>query len=676
MINISIPNVLEEPKWSMIGEDVFNRTYSRIKPDGSRESWADTVKRVVDGNCNFIDKRYIEKGEPEKLFDLIYNFSFLPGGRHLWVTGIKDRQFISNCWTSGFDANDFTRHFIFMFSRLLEGGGVGANYSNQYFKPYGVIKRPIDLHVVCREDHKDIGALEKYVSKDYSQHWDGCCTIADSREGWVDALGYLLDAYYDNKRDSAIVFDVSHIRPAGSQIKGFGVTASGPEALVEMLVGINAIMNKYIGKKPNSVLAMELDHEVARCVVAGNVRRAARMSMKYWKDEDILEFISLKQSNTGHWTTNMSVIVDSAFWKAIRQKDKYARKILKEIANGSLKNGEPGIFNMTKSEEGELYPVFSSNPCGEITLPQWGSCNLGNINLKNFVNKKSDMLEAFRLASRFLIRATYADYPNGDVLKIIERDRRIGVGFTGFADWLAMNGVLYSQFPHEKEYSEMLSEAKQQVRDAARKYAFELRIPEPVKVTSVAPTGTTSKLCGVSEGLQPILFKYYKRRVNFSTVDEASSATLDRLEKEGYEVEISAYTPDTTKVVSYYCKANILNDVEESMIEEAEDITLEDLLAVQSTVQECYADNSISFTININANEVTVKELERAIVAFGPHLKGTTIMPMISDRPQMPYEKITKKQFEESAIKISDTMEHGCKNGVCNIITKNGDEKT
>jgi len=677
MIDVQIPDNLPKPKWAHMGEDIFLRTYSRIKADGSRESWADTVKRVVDGNCNFVDKKQIEKGEPEKLFNLFYNFSFLPGGRHLWVTGVKGRQFVSNCWTSGFDPQDFGRHFVFSFSRLLEGGGVGANYSNQYLRPYHVIKRSVDLHIVCRDDHKDRESMKHNISDEYSYNWSGCYCIPDDREGWADALQHLLDAYFDPKRDETIIFDVGHIRPKGSLIRGFGGTASGPGDLVEMLVGVNKIMNSYKDKKPDSILAMCLDHEIAKCVVAGNVRRAARMSMKHWKDEDIFDFIDLKKGGTDHWTTNISVIIDGSFWKAIRKKDRYARKVLKAIAVGSLTNGEPGIFNMTKSEEGEIYPVFSTNPCGEIPLPAWGSCNLGSVNLKNFAHQTSEMIEAFRLATRFLIRATYADFPGGEVIEVIKRDRRIGVGFTGFADWLALNDTTYSQFPLSKDHRNILTEAKEKVRDTSRKYAFDLRIPEPVKCTSVAPTGTTSKLCGVSEGLQPILYRYYKRRVAFSNNDEL----LTKLLGEGYETEKSVTDPKNTTMVIYYCKANILDEVEDEMIEEAEDITLEDALAVQSTVQECFADNAISFTVNVNVEtenksfDKSVKELERAIVAFGPHLKGTTIMPTVSDRPQMPYERITKEQYEKANHKHVAAIEHECKNGVCHIVSKNGESE-
>lgn len=679
-VDVSIPENLGKPNWGPMGEDIYNRTYSRTKKDGSRETWAETVKRVVDGNGNFVGKQFLERGEPEKLFELIYNFALLPGGRHLWSTGVTGREYISNCWTSGWHEENFSRHFCFAFSRLMEGGGVGSNYSNSYFRHYKPIPLSVKLHVVCDKSHKDYPAFEKLLSEKYSPDWAGCVQVDDSKEGWVKSLETVINAHFGavpGFEEGELVVDVSKVRASGSKLKSFGGTASGPAALVEMLHNVNSLMNAHKDKKPDCWLALNMDHEIARCVVAGNVRRSARMSMKHWKDEDIFEFIRLKgKDGTSHWTTNISVIVDSSFFKDLRHKDAYAKKLLKEIVEGMLHNGEPGIFNITKASEGELCDVFSTNPCGEIILPEFGSCNLGAINLSYFANRPvSELLEAFRLMTRFLIRATFAPYPDSVAQDVVRRDRRIGVGLTGFADWQILEGHTYSHFPNCEGQKNKLQLAADMVRKEARRYAYFLRIPEPVKVTTAAPTGTTSKLCGVSEGIQPILFKYFKRRVNFSMNDEDQKESVARLKKEGYEVEDSVYTPHT-KVVSYICAADILNrpDVDFSKVEDSTEISLDECLAVQKTVQNIFVDNSVSFTINVDTNVVTHKDLESAILAFGPDLKGTTVMPTVSDRPQMPYEKISKEAFEAAQKKHSYSGHVECKNNVCQLILKTAED--
>lgn len=674
-IDISVPDDLPEPKWGALGEDVFRRTYSRTKADGSQETWADTCKRVVLGNCAFVDSRFIERGEPEKLFDLLYNFKILPGGRHLWSTGVKGASHIANCWASGW-TDDFAEHFEFTFARLMEGGGVGANYSDPFLKHYEPIPNEIKLHIVCDPQHSDYDKLQTMLSHEYSPAWGGAYQVGDSREGWVGALGMLLRAFYKYPEgfdfpEGTLVFDVSHIRPAGSPLKRFGGTASGPAPLVEMLLRVCLLMSVNKGEKPDSFLALDIDHEIARCVVAGNVRRSARMSMKHWKDTEIERFIKMKEDGASHWTTNISVVLDRHFWTALRRKDPHATKILRMIAEGSLTNGEPGIFNITKANEREPNKIVTSNPCSEIPLPEWGACNLGSINLGNFAYDRAGAYEAFRLVTRFLLRATFADYLDPKACAIIERDRRIGVGFTGFSDWLALEGTPFSRFSTSEKHKEFLRQARKVVRKEAHDYAFQLRIPEPVKVTTCAPTGSTSKLCGISEGMQPVLFKYFKRRVNYSVRDKQQLSLVEKAEEEGLDVEDSVYTPET-KVVSYPCRASILDDpdIRESVVEEASDISLEEYLDTQKTIQDTFVDNSISFTVNVDSEKVSVEDLEKALASFGSHLKGTTIMPFVSNRPQMPYEKMTKEEYESSKKKFSSAGEWECKNNSCQLVLK------
>ena len=65
---------------------MYNRTYSRIKPDGSNETWPETVERVVDGNLALVDEKYHQHDEREKLVDLMNDFKIMPAGRHIWAS--------------------------------------------------------------------------------------------------------------------------------------------------------------------------------------------------------------------------------------------------------------------------------------------------------------------------------------------------------------------------------------------------------------------------------------------------------------------------------------------------------------------------------------------------------------------------------------------------------------
>ncbi|TMZ45693.1 ribonucleoside-triphosphate reductase, adenosylcobalamin-dependent, partial [Klebsiella pneumoniae] len=123
--------------WGPTGELVYERTYSRPKPDGTRETWPETVRRVVDGNLALAGKH--ERNERDELVSLMEEFKILPAGRHLWASGVPGRQYLFNCHVSGW-GEDITEHFEFTFLRLMEGGGVGANYSNRFLNQYPLIK--------------------------------------------------------------------------------------------------------------------------------------------------------------------------------------------------------------------------------------------------------------------------------------------------------------------------------------------------------------------------------------------------------------------------------------------------------------------------------------------------------------------------------------------------------
>lgn len=669
---------LPKPNWGPIGKEVYERTYSRVKASGDRETWEDTITRVVKGNLAFVDSKYIEKNEQEELFNLFYGMKAIPAGRHLWVTGVPGRQFISNCWNSHWWPK-FSKHFTFLFERLMEGGGVGTNYSNKYLRKYPAIKHNVQLHFVCSPDHKDHEELKHLLTDEYSHKWAGVLSIPDSREGWVWALERMMDAAQEGSEplngtvpENTLIFDVSQIRHKGAIIKTFGGTASGPMALMEMLQSINSRMNKHVGQKPTSTLCMNLDHEIGRCVIAGNVRRSARMSMKHWKDDDIIEFLKCKENGTAHWTTNISVVIDNAFFRHLNAKDTHAKRIARLWAKGQLSNGEPGFYNISKASEGEQGEAFATNPCGEICFCLPGeNCNLGHVNMAAYGNDQSAFLKACRLVTRFLLRATFADFPDPIARKAIATNRRIGVGIFGFQSWLTLQGIRFSESHEHPMVRKFLRKAREVIRKEARDYAFQLRIPEPIKVTTVAPTGTIAKLVGETEGIHPVYGRYFIRRVRYSITNPDQLEKVREFEALGYPVEDDVVNPNT-KVVSFYVKDPLVDRVlaagfPEKTVEQAGDISLDDMLAVQAMVQQEFADNAISFTMNIHTDQYKVGDLIHGLRTWGPRLKGTTVMPMRASRPQMPYEQITREQYEAATHQDLGQGEIECKGNVCPV---------
>lgn len=647
-----------------LGEAVYNRTYSRIKPNGEKEAWPDTVLRVVNGNCNLVPDRYIEKDERRKLFELIYHFKAIPAGRNLWVSGVPGRQFLFNCHNSSW-TEDVTEHFTFTFDELCKGGGVGSNYSNRYIHKYPAVQNHVELHLVCSQNHADYEDIKAKLSQSYSADWTGSISIDDSREGWVDALRTLLDAFWNDKGDQELIFDVSNIRPKGSRIKGFGGIASGPIPLIIMLQDVVNLLNQKQHHKLNSLDFMMIDHLIASCVISGNVRRSARMSMKSWKDTDIIDFINCKLDFSSHWTTNISIEIDDEFFTAWKKDNKHAKLVFNKAVEAMMTRGEPGFWNRSLSQVGETDPhkIESTNPCGEIALQGFENCNLGHINLAAFEDER-ERQEAFRLMARFLMRNTFGDILNKRQKEVVSRNRRIGVGFFGYQTWLVKNKIKYSESHHSQFVINSLKQYYNVVRSAAREYAFQLRIPEPVKVTTIAPTGTIALLPGETTGIQPIYARYGIRRVRFAANDEQLKNYVDQ------ELEDDIYSPNT-KVVKFYYKDRLVEIAEqhgldiEDLVEQQDEIHLADMLGVQAMIQDVYADNAVSFTANIKPGILSKKEVKGILMSFLPRLKGTTIM-IDESRPQAPYEMISAAEYNQhNGIVGQGDLE--CKNGACPV---------
>ena len=640
-------------KWGPQGKEVYERTYSRLKADGTKETWPETVGRVVDGNLALVPAGNVKVGERQRLYDLMLDMSVLPAGRHLWTSGVSGRQFNRNCHRAGWSPR-LADHFGFTFDELMKGGGVGANYSAEYLAQLAPLRRQIDLRIACSAAHPNVDEVnpDDVVG-------GKVLLVEDSREGWVAAVEMLCDMAQTVDDLPAITVDVSNVRASGEPLRGFGGTASGPAPLVQALRALNDHLNRSVPTGLSGMAAMSIDHALAACVIAGNVRRSARMSVMHWNDPLVFEFIKCKADFADHWTTNISVEVDGDYFDALDDGDPHAELVQAEVINGMLTNGEPGFFNSELASAGEDSDARCTNPCGEIALNEWESCNLGHVNLASFGKPSAEMQEAFELMARFLVRATFAELLNPLQAEVEAANRRIGVGFFGFQEWLGQLGMRYSEADNPA-VADALAQMKLWAVNASDAYADELGVPRPVKHTTVAPTGTVAKLAGVTEGIHPIYARHFVRRVRYANDD----AALGRLIADGYETEPCIYNPSTT-VVLFHVRDSLLDCVAAELVEQADELTVNDKLRVQRLVQTHYADNAVSYTVNLAA-DTTEAELEAALALHLPRLKGTTVFPFNS-RPQSPYTAITEAEYNAAVDHSIGQGFDGCASGSCPI---------
>lgn len=652
-------------QWGPIGEDVYRRTYSRQQEDGTFETWPDTIARVVRGSTSV---GIVKSNEAERLTELITGFKMLPAGRHLWITG-TGLPYTRNCFRAPWSPR-LADHFEFMADQLLTGGGVGANYSQGYISQSPTLNG-FNLTITCSTEHPDYDAVKAAANIHWVDPWHVAGApfkiVPDCREGWAASWGDLFDAATSGAY-RAVALDMSNIREAGAVIKTFGGTASGPAPFVESLVNVYGVLRSAQRRHMTSVEAMLCDHHIASAVVAGGARRSARMSIVHWQDPQIFEFINCKSDHMHHWTTNISVEIDSSFIEALKHHEPYAVKVFKAVVAGMWANGEPGFTNTELASIGETGDVRSSNPCGEIFLEEGESCNIGSIDLDAFGTDDDGAEEAFRLMARFLVRATLVKPYQEITAEVEKRNRRIGVGFLGMQGWAASHGVRYSDIYMSKILAKKLSRFRKAVRQEADLYCDELGISRCIKVTAIAPNGTISQLRGTQPGLHPVLARYAWRRVRYTFGDPRISEALDR----GLMVEPCIYASNTA-VVRYPLRDVILDNYDESLIEQASDVALSDQLAVLAFVTAFFCSgtdgNAVSFTANLDRNTVgTVENAERIIESWLPYVKGLTVFPAES-RPQSPYEVISHAAYTAAALDLDYTgsAEIECANNACPV---------
>lgn len=643
--------------WGPIGREVFDRTYSRTKSDGTKETFDEVVERMVDGNVALAPEN-VDPGERERLIELISEHKLVPAGRHWWVSGVPGRQFLFNCHRAGW-TDQLSDHVGFLFDELMKGGGVGANYSSDYLARLHRVRRKVEVTWTAgaHPDLEELRAvpLQRAMDGDFEYAF---VSVPDTREGWVFALEQMCRYAQLEGPDLYIEFDVSGVRARGSVIQGFGGTASGPGPLIKMLVDVATVLNRAVGKKLDPIQAMEIDHAIASCVIAGNVRRSARMSMIHWRDPFVFEVIDAKQHGD-HWTTNISVEVDDEFWK-LCTTDEWAADVLQAIAEGMHRNGEPGIFNSSNAAVGEQRDVRCTNPCGEIALEEWEQCNLGHVNLAR-ITSDDEFVESACLMARWLMRATMAKGSSWRQWEVVQRNRRIGVGILGFQEWLWREFRLKYAWGNHFTPREAFTEVYYKVQRECDAYALELGIAVPIKLTTVAPTGTVAKISGVTEGIHPVYSRYFIRRVRYGDSDPGLLAAKEL----GLKIEPDLNSANTW-VVEYPCRDSALDQVPPDALEQADEITPRAMLSVQKMVQLGWADNAVSFTVNFDPELYNVTYIRETLKEYGRVLKGTTFMPDGSYE-QAPLERITQEEYEQAAVQFDGSSADDCANGACPV---------
>jgi len=484
----------------ILSEITVYMKYAKYLPElNRRETWEELVTR----NKQMHIKRYPHlESEIESAYQFVYNKKILPSMRSLQFGGKPIEISPNRIYNCAYLPIDDYRAFGESMFLLLGGTGVGYSVQKHHVEKLPEIYKP--------NPKKN----RRYL-------------IADSIEGWADAVKVLVKSYFTG--GSSFTFDFSDIRHKGARLVTSGGKAPGPQPLKECLMKLQGILDsKEDGDKLSPIEVHDMVCHIADAVLAGGIRRAALISLFSADDE---EMIACK---SGDWWEN-----NPQRGRANNSATLMRHKLTKEFFMDLWKRvelsgaGEPGIY-LTNDKD------WGTNPCCEIALRPFQFCNLCEVNASD-IKSQEDLIERVQAAA--FIGTLQAGYTSFHYLRPIwqrttEKDALIGVSMTGIG-----SGVVLGY--------DMKAAAKA-VKEENTRVAELIGINKSARTTTVKPAGTTSLALGTSSGIHAWHNDFYVRRIRVGK-NEAIYSYLASNHPELIEDEY--FRPHDTAVISIPQKA-------------------------------------------------------------------------------------------------------------------------
>jgi ribonucleoside-diphosphate reductase alpha chain len=483
-----------------------------------------------------------------------------------------------------------------------------------------------------------------------------------------------LEAIFDWTKEAARTYslgggvgtDISILRPKGAPVNNAALKSTGSVSFMNIMSETTGTIGQA-GRRGALMITMKVDHP------------------------DILDFIKIKRGLKNVRYANISVLITDEFMKAVEEDDDFvlhyespkvkriekkvrAKMLWNELIESARNWAEPGLifWDTMKRESTSEYggmEILSTNPCSEIPLEPYGACNLGNVNLSQFVKNPfenpeinwTDLEKALRYSVRFLDDVT--DYnlykhPLKEQTEEANKGRRIGVGFTGLADMLAKMKIKYDTENSVKFIDGMFRKIMNIVYDESINIAIEkgkfpafdldkhLQSPfmdrldatvleklkkyglRNVALLTVPPVGSGSALAGTSSGIEPIFAFSYTRR-------------SESLSKGTFKV----FHPLVKEYMSLY-NIGDEKDLPDYFVE-SHNIDPTFRVKLQATIQK-YIDHSISSTVNLPSDSTTEQVGKIYFEAWKAGCKGITVYREGSREGILITEKESAKKQEEA----------------------------
>jgi ribonucleoside-diphosphate reductase alpha chain len=409
-----------------------------------------------------------------------------------------------------------------------------------------------------------------------------------------------LASIFDTLKHAALIqqsgggtgFSFSRLRPKDDLVKSTHGVASGP------------------------VSFMRIYNAATDVIKQGGKRRGANMGILSVHHPDIVEFITAKQAGRELSNFNISVAITDRFMRAVEEKEKYdlinprnnktvkrvpASALFDLLAETAWRTGDPGMIFI--DEINRRHParrfgeIEATNPCGEVPLLPYESCNLGSINLVKMLREKEiDFPKLERTiggAVQFLNNVIDKNiFPLPEIKQATLRTRKIGLGVMGFAEMLIEMGIRYDSEAALTIGEKLMSFIYSTARRIARRNAT---------VCTIAPTGSISLIADCSSGIEPLFAKQFVKEV-----------------LGGIRLQHKLETRQKAAVVT------------------ALEIAPEWHVRMQAAFQN-YVDNAVSKTVNL-PEKATVADVRKIfLLAYRLKCKGITIYRYNSKKEQVLY---------------------------------------
>lgn len=471
---------------NLLSEFVYTRTYSRwLEEEKRRETWPETVRRYV--GFIFTGKQ-VPAELPEQAYQAILRMDVMPSMRSLWCAGPAMERDNTCGYNCSFLPVDNLKAFSEALYILMQGTGVGFSVERTFV------------------DH--LPKVEKRTGKSVPY------TIADSTEGWADAVYFGITAFH---RGDDVEFSYDRIRPKGARLKTKGGRASGPEPLKRVLDFARQTIFNAEGRSLLPIEAHDIMCMIAEIVMVGGFRRASLIS---FSDPDDDAMRHAKDFSLGEFPAIRYMSNNSAVFESRPSREVFNREWNALVRSGS---GERGVYITGPEKREKRGGDFRSNPCGEILLrykratdPWTGEGGGGQFcNLTACVMRAEDTLETMTEKVRIAtwlgaVQSSYSHFPylRPAWEELCAEDRLLGVDITGQCDNPRLSGD-----------EEAMTYLNAVARSTAIIAADSLGISRPAAVTCGKPSGNSSQFVDCASGFHPRYAKYYYRHVRISAKD-------------------------------------------------------------------------------------------------------------------------------------------------------------